>query len=144
MKEFTLTDEGSYWETADEKKLLEQFKKYISAPDLFFEILNCLYFYKNTVYTYPFLLLITTFNAGQKLFSKLTTSSKSRLAVSLRSFSCFEITERVEHIEVVVPSVKNTHVYFSRYFVNCSLLFKITGSPLAAYSYILLEAVACV
>jgi hypothetical protein len=40
LKEFTLTDEGYYWETDDEKILQEQFEKYNSALDSVGEALN--------------------------------------------------------------------------------------------------------
>lgn len=35
LKDFTLTDEGYYWETGDVKILMNQFEKYNSAMDMF-------------------------------------------------------------------------------------------------------------
>jgi DNA helicase HerA-like ATPase len=40
LKDFTLIDEGYYWETDDEKILLEQFEKYNAAIDIFCEALK--------------------------------------------------------------------------------------------------------
>ena len=40
LKDFTLKDEGNYWETGDEKILLDQFKKYNAAMDIFCEVLK--------------------------------------------------------------------------------------------------------
>jgi len=44
MKDFTLFDEGYYWETDDEKVLLQQFEKYNFAIDNFCEALKDLPF----------------------------------------------------------------------------------------------------
>ena len=35
LKDFTLNDEGNYWETSDEKVLHEQFERYNTALDMF-------------------------------------------------------------------------------------------------------------
>ncbi|MEO7046854.1 MAG: hypothetical protein ABI091_16245, partial [Ferruginibacter sp.] len=40
LKDFTLIDEGYYWETDDEKILLEQFRKFNLAIDIFCEALK--------------------------------------------------------------------------------------------------------
>jgi len=40
LKDFTLIDEGNYWETGNKKVLREQFKKYNSALEAFSETLN--------------------------------------------------------------------------------------------------------
>ena len=40
LKDFTLKDEGNYWETGDEKILLDQFKKYNAAMDIICEVLK--------------------------------------------------------------------------------------------------------
>lgn len=40
LKDFTLTDEGYYWETGNEKILYEQFEKYKNGMDTFCEILK--------------------------------------------------------------------------------------------------------
>lgn len=40
MKNFTLMDEGNYWETGDKKNLAKQFSKYEAVMDIFCESLN--------------------------------------------------------------------------------------------------------
>ena len=40
LRDFTLTDEGSYWETGDEKILQRQFENYDTAMDLISEALQ--------------------------------------------------------------------------------------------------------
>jgi hypothetical protein len=40
LKDFTLSDEGNYWETDDEKILLKQFERYNSAMDAFSDALK--------------------------------------------------------------------------------------------------------
>ena len=40
LEEFTVTDEGYYWETGDEKILSEQFTKYEAAMDIFREAMK--------------------------------------------------------------------------------------------------------
>ena len=40
LKEFTLTDEGYYWETGDKNLLRKQFSKYEVAMDIFLEVLK--------------------------------------------------------------------------------------------------------
>lgn len=40
LKDFTLIDEGYYWETGDEKALSEQFEKYDAAMNIFCEALK--------------------------------------------------------------------------------------------------------
>ena len=42
LKDFTLSDEGYYWETGDEKILLEQFDRYKAALETFSETLKSL------------------------------------------------------------------------------------------------------
>ncbi|HEY5462105.1 MAG TPA: hypothetical protein VIJ95_02530 [Hanamia sp.] len=42
LRNFTLIDEGNYWETGDEKILLDQFKNYNAAIDIFCEALEYL------------------------------------------------------------------------------------------------------
>ena len=40
LKDFKLTDEGSYWETGDKKNLMKQFSRYETAMDIFSEVLK--------------------------------------------------------------------------------------------------------
>lgn len=40
LKEFKLSDEGNYWETGDEKVLLDQFRKYNAALDIVCEAIK--------------------------------------------------------------------------------------------------------
>ena len=40
LKHFTLFDEGNYWETGDEKVLLQQFARYEAALDAFTDVLK--------------------------------------------------------------------------------------------------------
>ncbi|MGN6341702.1 MAG: hypothetical protein ACTHML_12100 [Ginsengibacter sp.] len=40
LKEFTLSDEGNYWETGDKKMLMKQFSRYEVAMDIFCETIT--------------------------------------------------------------------------------------------------------
>lgn len=42
LDDFILSDEGYYWETSDEKKLMNQFKNYYAAIDSFHKALESL------------------------------------------------------------------------------------------------------